>query len=88
MLYGDAETIAFNLSAPKVFLLFRLSGSKTESLYFFSGEIYYLRLMLIVFYMPNAEFTRPKSYVAFVALCEAPQKARNFLGLSATTCYK
>jgi len=24
--------------------------------------------------------------VAFVALCEAPQKARNFLGLSATPC--
>jgi hypothetical protein len=36
------------------------------------------------FHRANAQFTRPESYVAFVALCEAPQKARNFLGLSAT----
>jgi len=35
----------------------------------------------------KTEFTSPKSYVAFVAICEAPQKMRNFLGLSATFCY-
>jgi len=43
-------------------------------------------ILLFFVYKANAEFTRPESHASFVALCAAPQKKRDFLGLRETFC--